>query len=184
MKHCDCRFVCVDTNNWALECMAERARNVCLRDAVRVARREVGGSERYLRRQALCFHAHALPAFEVGGDGWVSEWVRQREWTAGAMHTPPHAHSTTRRGGEGVSAETRRSGMHSQRLTRVAVALQCIAKSSLRTVGPATWARQWRCQWKDGGRERGLSAATLHGTPRCHRHAHTQSSSGGGSIAA
>ena len=94
MKHWDCRFVCVNTNSWALECMAERARSVCLRDALRVARRESGGSARCTRRHGLCSHAHALPPLEWGADGWASEWASQREWTAGTMRMPTHAHSS------------------------------------------------------------------------------------------
>src|ERR1044072_3206525 len=71
----------------------------CTRCHTHTARHDGDGQE--------CFHARALTALERDGEGRGREWTWQREWTAVAMHTLSHAHSTTRRGWAGVLPCTR-----------------------------------------------------------------------------
>jgi hypothetical protein len=180
MKHWHCRFVCVNANSEALECTAERARSGCLRDALPVGGRESGGSARRMRRHGLCSHAHALPPAKWGADGWAGEWAMQREWTAGTMRTPTHAHSSDTTGVGGVSAAMRRSGVHAQSLIHGAATAHRIAECSLRTMVTATWAPQCRCQWMGCGRECSPPAAGCDAAPRCRRHAHRTAAAGTG----
>jgi hypothetical protein len=69
MKHWGCRFVCVNTNSWALECMAEQPRGVYLHDAWLVARREIGGSDTCDGKRCASLHSHCQHSsgMEMGG---------------------------------------------------------------------------------------------------------------------